>query len=341
MSYCSIHTFEISRELSKNEYWQFRNCFYEAKLKIISNDDKSYLSVISYANEGVRIRLMNRENLRYIFIVINLQEVIDNGNLVDIIHPADLETAFDMLEGNLKMIIGPGFNFSYYKLSRLDFCTNIDIGEKEKVQEYLRIFNFKIGNRSGYKIEGRNSKRKDTLRGFCGTNASHDTQLAVYDKEEQLIYINRSEQAEAARGIIRLEYRLTSTNAVNEHTDGCNTIREKIMYCVTNSAEIMYNALQEYEPQGTYLKLKAANKRIDNSDIRNRHKTRAKTLLMLIAMKHNIKTAKKELMKSDPRIKSEAYNKILSYLQILDINLVTLGTKSIYKKLPALYSLIK
>ncbi len=338
MSYCSIHTFEISRKLGDNEYWQFRNYFYEAKLKIINR--KTYLNVISYANEGVRIRLINNENQKYLFIVINLQEVIDNGNLVDIIHPADLETAFDLLEEKLKKIIGPGFNFSYYKLSRLDFCTNIDVGEKEQVQEYLRIFNFKIGDRKGYKIEGRNSKRKDTLRGFCGTKISNDTQIAIYDKEEQLIYIGKDEHAKNARGIIRFEYRLISTKAVDEHICGCDSIREKVMYSVCNSAEIMLAALQQYELQGTYIKLKAARKRIDSSDIRDRHKERAKALLKSISKKHSMKLGKKALMETDPRIKSEAYNKVTDYLRMLDINPITLGSKSIYKELPALYSLL-
>lgn len=79
MSYCSIHTFEISRELSSSEYYLFKDHFYKMGYKIRNNNGN--LHIFDFTSEGIRIRLLNNEYFNKLCIIVNLKEVIDNGNL--------------------------------------------------------------------------------------------------------------------------------------------------------------------------------------------------------------------------------------------------------------------
>lgn len=117
------------------------------------------LHIFDFISEGIRIHVLKNEFFNKLCIIVNLKEVIDNGNLCDIIHKDEAETAFDKLTEKLCEIIGPNFKYSYYKLSRIDFCTNIRLEDEDMVKCYLRIFNRKIGKRKNYTIHGINAKR--------------------------------------------------------------------------------------------------------------------------------------------------------------------------------------
>lgn len=335
MSYCSIHTFEISRELSGSEYYLFKDHFYKMGYKIRNNNGNLY--IFDFTSEGIRIRLLNNEYFNKLCIIVNLKEVIDNGNLCDIIHRDEAETAFDKLTERLCEIIGPGFKYSYYELSRIDFCTNLQLEDADMVKCYLKIFNRKIGKRTHYTILGINAKRGDTQRGFCAVHNELNTELAIYDKNAQLEYIKRETEAEKVQGVLRIEYRLTNINAVDLYTDGISTIRDKVLFCIENSRDILYDALSSYEPAGTYLTLEEAIKRIDFIKTKKPCKFRAMQFLYYVSKRHSIKLGKKQLQKEDSKIKSYAYHSILDLLEELNINAVTLGRRDKYSELPNLY----
>ena len=71
MSHCSIHTFEISRELSSREYNLFKNHFYTMGYKIRNNNGN--LHIFDFISEGIRIHVLKNEFFNKLCIIVNLK----------------------------------------------------------------------------------------------------------------------------------------------------------------------------------------------------------------------------------------------------------------------------
>lgn len=195
----SIHTFEISRRLTKSEWNYCKGKLYDQS-KVFSKgcvykESKGVHRVSRYEANGLRITLEHahdQEDSRgyYVRMVVNPRKVIDpNASYIGIFPPekssiTELQAAFHAL---LKR---SAFNdqLDDYYLSRVDLCVNMCCDHKKIFREVVRVLR-KLPTPPKYKRVSRKEKdrkkankyNKHYIKFQCGTHS-----LVIYDKTYQV-----------------------------------------------------------------------------------------------------------------------------------------------------------
>ena len=195
----SIHTFEISRKLTKSEWNYCKGKLYDQS-KVFSKDcvykeSKGVHRVSRYEANGLRITLEHahdQENSRgyYVRMVVNPRKVIDpDASYIGIFPPerssiTELQAAFHAL---LKQSVFNDQLDDYY-LSRVDLCVNMCCDHKKIFREVVRVLR-KLPTPPKYKRVSRKEKdrkkankyNKHYIKFQCGTHS-----LVIYDKTYQV-----------------------------------------------------------------------------------------------------------------------------------------------------------
>ena len=215
----SIHTFEISRKLTKSEWNYCKGKLYDQS-KVFSKgcvykESKGVHRVSQYEANGLRITLEHahdQEDSRgyYVRMVVNPRKVIDpNASYIGIFPPekssiTELQTAFHAL---LKR---SAFNdqLDDYYLSRVDLCVNIRCDHKKIFREVVRVLR-KLPTPPKYKRVSRKEKDKKKANKYnkhyikfqCGTHS-----LVIYDKTYQATEQGlRVDYEDLPEGVLRFE----------------------------------------------------------------------------------------------------------------------------------------
>ena len=195
----SVHTFEISRKLTKSEWNYCKGKLYDQS-KVFSKgcvykESKGVHRVSRYEANGLRITLEHahdQEDSRgyYVRMVVNPRKVIDpDASYIGIFPPersniTELQAAFHTL---LKR---SAFNdqLDDYYLSRVDLCVNMRCDHKKIFREVVRVLR-KLPTPPKYKRVSRKEKdrkkankyNKHYIKFQCGTHS-----LVIYDKTYQV-----------------------------------------------------------------------------------------------------------------------------------------------------------
>lgn len=215
----SIHTFELSKQLTKYEYRQIKDTLYriqkEDRRSYIYREFKGYYYCKRYEKAGVRIYLEHNESENgfdtyFIRMIVNPRKLIEpECSYLGILPPEEssikeIEKAFRRL---FKGTVFDNDITSYY-LSRTDLCTNIRCDTNRLFRELVRVLR-KLPTppkyeRKFYKHKDRkkaNRYNKHYLRFCCGTH-----ELVIYDKTYQIRNGNLIVGYENLReGVLRFE----------------------------------------------------------------------------------------------------------------------------------------
>ena len=215
----SIHTFEISRKLTKSEWNYCKGKLYDqskVSSKIcIYQESKGVHRVSRYEANGLRITLEHahdQEDSRgyYVRMVVNPRKVIDpNASYIGIFPPEkssiiELQAAFHTL---LKQSVFNDQLDDYY-LSRVDLCVNIRCDHKKIFREVVRVLR-KLPTPPKYKRVSRKEKDKKKANKYnkhyikfqCGTHS-----LVIYDKTYQATEQGlRVDYEDLSGGVLRFE----------------------------------------------------------------------------------------------------------------------------------------
>ena len=215
----SIHTFEISRKLTKSEWHHCKKKLYDqnqVSSKIcIYQESKDVHRVSQYEANGLRITLEHahdQEDSRgyYVRMVVNPRKVIDpNASYIGIFPPEkssiiELQAAFHAL------LKSSAFNdqLDDYYLSRVDLCVNIRCDHKKIFREVVRVLR-KLPTPPKYKRVSRKEKDKKKANKYnkhyikfqCGTHS-----LVIYDKTYQATEQGlRVDYEDLPEGVLRFE----------------------------------------------------------------------------------------------------------------------------------------
>lgn len=195
----SIHTFELSKQLTKFEYHQIKDTLYRSqekdKKKYIYREYKGHYFCEKYKDNGVRIYLEHNKcesgfDTYFVRMIINPRVLIEPGcSYLGILPPErssikEIKSAFKELFG------GTVFDndITSYYLSRVDLCTNIRCDTNKLFRELIRVLR-KLPTppkyeRKFYKHKNKkeaNRYNKHYLRFCCGTH-----ELIIYDKTYQI-----------------------------------------------------------------------------------------------------------------------------------------------------------
>ena len=215
----SIHTFEISKKLTKSEWNYCKGKLYDqnqVSSKIcIYQESKGVHRVSQYEANGLRITLEHahdQENRRgyYVRMVVNPRKVIDpNASYIGIFPPekssiTKLQAAFHAL---LEQSVFNDQLDDYY-LSRVDLCVNIRCDHKKIFREVVRVLR-KLPTPPKYKRvyykekdkKKANKYNKHYIKFRCGTHS-----LVIYDKTYQATEQGlRVDYEDLLEGVLRFE----------------------------------------------------------------------------------------------------------------------------------------
>ena len=195
----SIHTFELSRQVTPSEYYSIKDDLY-------SQQEKSRNKVWIYADEygnhictlykkyGIRIKLEHNHSkdvdTYFIRIVVNPRKLIDPESSYIGILPPEESSIRKLKKAFAKLFQDTVFenDINDYQLTRVDLCTNIRCDTKKPFRELIRVLR-KLPTPPKYsrvKYKHKNKKKankynKHYLRFQCGTH-----ELIIYDKTYQI-----------------------------------------------------------------------------------------------------------------------------------------------------------
>ena len=195
----SIHTFEISRKLTKSEWNYCKGKLYDqskVSSKIcIYQESKGVHRVSRYEANGLRITLEHahdQEDSRgyYVRMVVNPRKVIDPGASYIGIFPPERSSITELQAAFHALLKRSAFNdqLDDYYLSRVDLCVNIRCDHKKIFREVVRVLR-KLPTPPKYKRVSRKEKDKKKANKYnkhyikfqCGTHS-----LVIYDKTYQV-----------------------------------------------------------------------------------------------------------------------------------------------------------
>lgn len=120
---------------------------------------------------------------------------MENGNLVDLIEQENVETALRQVNDIISTFLKNEYNLDSLKLSRIDFCVNINVGSQKAADTYIKLLNFKNGNYGRFRIKNINSPKGYSKNGFLAETAANDIAISVYSKKAQPLSIKRESEA--------------------------------------------------------------------------------------------------------------------------------------------------
>ena len=195
----SIHTFELSRQLTHHEYKQIRANLYDlqeqlGEKKKVYKDSYGIHRCWLFSEHGIRIRLeafnVGEHKRHYLRMVVNPRQLIAPDPLYLGIFPPKEKSLKQLRDSFKKLFRGTKVpnNINDYALWRLDLCVNIRCEKGKIFRELVRVFRKlptpKKYTRVFYQNEDKkkaNEYNKHYLRFVCGTH-----ELVIYDKVYQL-----------------------------------------------------------------------------------------------------------------------------------------------------------
>ena len=215
----SIHTFEISRKLTKSEWHHCKKKLYDqnqVSSKIcIYQESKDVHRVSQYEANGLRITLEHahdQEDSRgyYVRMVVNPRKVIDPDAFYIGIFPPEKSSIIELQAAFHALLKQSVFNdqLDDYYLSRVDLCVNIRCDHKKIFREVVRVLR-KLPTPPKYKRVSHKEKdkkkenkyNKHYIKFQCGTHS-----LVIYDRTYQATEQGlRVDYEDLSGGVLRFE----------------------------------------------------------------------------------------------------------------------------------------
>ena len=195
----SIHTFELSRQLTKREYRAvkdalYRQSEYDDKGLIYKDRNSGKHICTRYAKYGIRIELAHNshddKDSYFVRILLNPRKLIEPGASYLGILPPVKSSVKNVADAFAELFHGTALesDINAYKLRRVDLCANVrcDNGKlfREMVRALRKLPTPPKYERRFYKHKDKkkaNRYNKHYLRFHCGTH-----ELVIYDKTYQM-----------------------------------------------------------------------------------------------------------------------------------------------------------
>jgi len=203
----SIHTFELTLNLDKENYWKQRNKaknksknnhrFYpDSKRKNVEHDH-------ALADSGIKIEYHNGTYKKKIKFIVNPTKALGGNDVKKLWKPNNdnISKLLCKLEKNIDAYFDSEFQLRDFKLTRIDFTVNIDVGDRKSVTAYIKILH-NIGKVKGF------VPKYDKSNDMIDTNLSFDKEGQLLNQKAASGQIESLSKLKDAEGILRVEVRL-------------------------------------------------------------------------------------------------------------------------------------
>lgn len=348
----SMHTMTISSHLTYLEKNILKECLEEYtqqnRLQRYDGKDDGYRNKIIYYsgiakefgfNEIKLISYTPRnteiENF-WLNIKINPRKMFhpDDHPYVYIASYEDVTKCMKHVKTMLKAIGAPKAMIEIFKLQRIDFCVNINLGSSDNVKDYMPLL--LKGAYSSYfsrHMEYSTSHKRYIPTKDSFTIRSSNIEFSIYDKHTQLNkeYLKYSaDEIQEAEGLIRIELRVSRPiiyqKSKKYHLD---TIQD-FLEC---ASEIAKSSIPQYIKRaygtGRFTTLDNAKKIIHNSRYKSKTKEELIDMLELVSEKRSLQEAKYKMP-------DKLYKKCIRKFNELDLSPITIPRRSATKEYPNL-----
>ena len=367
----SIHTFELSRELTKFEFGDLKDKFYQKypgtnqkKSEAEDQEDKKknktkYIihncKCEEYANYGVRIRLIecccyHKEDSSYmgskyfLKMIINPRKLIepaDEYQYIGILPPRK-ESVNQVTKAFKKLFSKTIFNkdIDDYKISRVDFCTNIRCDSSKLFRELVRVLR-KLPAPPRYKRKfyscgdrkKANRYNKHYLRYACGNH-----ELVIYDKTYQIVENNLIVGYEhLPEGVLRFEMHCARSYIRNlEKKLNCDKPSSLLWEFIQCSEKKLTKKFAACFPEMQYLHQDDIQEKIKASSYKKKTKKRMCELVELLGRVQSVDKALSKMKKNGYDVSD-----LPDRFKKLGVSPVPLRTNFRAKYLPSLAELLR
>jgi hypothetical protein len=324
----SPHTFELSLIISTDNFCKWKNKAYEnAEGNHRLYPKNGILCDDALKDKGVKIEYHDNTFKKKIKFIVNPTKLLGGNDLKKLWKPNN--DNISKLLRKLKEYIDGYFDSKYklndFKLTRIDFTVNINVGDKKNVSAYIKVLH-NIGKVKGFGPKyDKDDDRINHDLSFDLEGNSNGVEFTAYDKEAV------SERKEA-NGILRVEVRLKKQKAIGKYTDETATSKQ-IKNLAANSRDIFLDIFTDIVPCGNYYKKKEAVQLIEDNISKQKHREKMLQLIELVPKKKSLYLAQKEM--NDRNI-----DKIVAMFAEINVSPVTISKRHEMKYLKNLYSFL-
>lgn len=322
----SPHTFELSLILNTDNFCKWKDKAYEkakGNHRVFEIDDVHYDKVLK--DKGIEIEYHDNTFKKKIKFIVNPTKLLGGNDIKKLWKPNN--DNISKLLRKLKEYIDSYFDSKYklndFKLTRMDFTVNINVGDKKNVSAYIKVLH-NIGKVKGFKVKyDKKNKKIEHDLSFDLEGNSNGVDFTAYDKEGQ-------SKQKAAKGILRVEVRLKKQKAIAKYTD--ETVASKqIKSLAANSKEIFLDTFTHIVPCGNYYKKKEAVKLVEDNVSKQKHREKMLQLIELVPKKKSLYLAQKEM-------NDRNNDKIMEMFAEINVSPVTISKRHNVNFLKSLYS---
>lgn len=343
----SIHTFELSMQLTFKEWDAIKKKLYKDRLIRKDKEVKGLFRVSAYEKHGIRIAIGCHEhssgyNGYAITLIVNPRKLIDpKSSYIGILPPKKesvdrLKSRFsDLFEGSVFEK-----DIDSYMLRRVDLCTNVRCDNKKIFREIVRVirklptppkYDRKLSTKKDKKQS--NKINKHTLRFSCGTHT-----LVIYDKTFQISDQGiKTDYETLPEGVLRFEvqYKRKMIRDLENETKTSKP-SELLWKLIQESEARMIKHFSQCIADVSFCQLEEILRRIDNSHYKPKDRDALRKLAELMQRKQSVDVALDEM--EDMGYETD---RVLSRFTKLGISPVPLWTRFCAEFIPGPVEILK
>lgn len=325
----SSHTFELTLIINTEKFYKWKNKAYKKaknNYRVFEINDVHYDEALK--DKGVKIEYHDNTFKKKIKFIVNPTKLLGGNDIKKLWKPnnANISKVLCKVKEYIDSYFVSEYKLNDFKLTRMDFTVNINVGDKKHVSAYIKVLQ-NIGKVKGFKPKydkkDKKNKKIDPDLSFDLDGNSNGVEFTAYDKEGQ------SEQ-KAAKGILRLEVRLKKQKSIAKYTDE-TVIAKQIKKLAPNSRKIFLDFFTDIVPCGNYYKKKEAVKLVEDNISKQKHMEKMLRLIELIPKKKSLYLAQKEM--NDRHV-----DKIMEMFAEINVSPVAISKRQKISSLENLYS---
>lgn len=253
----------------------------------------------------------------------------DNHPFVYIASPDEVLRGYEHIQEFLNAAKITAINHRMFVVHRIDYCVNIDMGDRALVKSYMRLmrkgcYPYKMKRKMEYSESGhRQVLTKDSFTVFSKT-----AELAIYDKCTQLEKEDEKyheEDLQAAEGMIRIELRVKRPKVrYDAKAHGCEDTRSQLEMVFEIANKNIPRYIKSAYGTGKFVKYGKAKRLIQESEYAKKTKKMLLDFLQEVSSK-GLEGAKEKYEKD--------FNKCMKRFNELEISPITIEKGSKVKEM--------
>lgn len=312
-----FHTFELSFQLTLFEKTHITDILYKSKGKTYV-DNYEYIPTLvcnTLTKHGITIKIKTFKIDAYTYYMLNYRInprcVMKKYDYIGIFDPADTDVMIDKVNKYLISIDEFMPLVEQCKLSRIDFCANIEMSGQNEIFDYIKILqkgycNKKFNPELFYDYT---SKRSKFYKNSCGFEQSNLLKVTYYNKYSQLQENDRCKNIDDAINILRAEIQCEKKK-VKHLSDkfGCTSVVTFLKHSDEIGTYVFKKYANIFFGNGDFYKIDTLYEFIENSRYKEKNKKLMKELVLLSAKHGSLQTAFNKL-KWDRRTRNSIMKK--------------------------------